>query len=306
MGNVYLDAYHQGDSIVIGIRDDGRGLDREKLLAKGIERGLVTPDEQLSDQQVFALIMQAGFSTAEQITDISGRGVGMDVVKRNIEALRGKIEIISEKGTGTTINVRIPLTLAIIDGMLVRVGTERLIIPTILIEQSLRPQPEQITTVQRRGEMLRVRGELCPLVQLGQLFGYSERCDPAETLVVIAHSEGVKIGLVVDELIGQQQVVVKSLSEGFKRVRGVSGAAILGDGRVGLILEPTGLLELHKTRRNNTEVCRRRGEAEVTPSAGTVADQPAEAPYEPEAVEETTGDAETSEHEQTPEVPALT
>jgi two-component system chemotaxis sensor kinase CheA len=249
IGTVYLNAYHEGDSIVIEIGDDGAGLDPQKLIAKGIERGVISPDDQLSEQQAFALIMLPGFSTAKEVTDISGRGVGMDVVRRNVDELRGKVEIHSKLGQGTTVQVRLPLTLAIIDGMLVRVGDERLIIPTILIEQSLRPQREQLTTVQRRGEMMQVRGELCPLIQLGQLFGYTDYTDPCETLVVIAHSEGQKVGLVVDELIGQQQVVIKSLAGSLKRVHGVSGAAILGDGRVGLIVEPTGLLKLHKEMR---------------------------------------------------------
>ncbi len=241
-GQVWLDAYHQGDSIVIGVRDDGQGLDYDKLVAKGIERGLIAPGDQPSEQQAFALIMQPGFSTAEQVTDVSGRGVGMDVVRRNIEKLRGKIEISSEKGRGSTFHIRLPLTLAIIDGMLIRVADERFIIPTILIEQSLQPEPKQITSVQHRGAMLQVRGELCPLIQVGALFEYGPPIDPCEHLVVIVQSEGRKIGLVVDELIGQQQVVIKTLGERFKQVKGVSGAAILGDGRVGVILETSGLL----------------------------------------------------------------
>jgi two-component system chemotaxis sensor kinase CheA len=251
-GRVMLNAYHQGDSIVIEIRDDGKGLDPEKLRAKGIERGLIAADDPLSEQQTFALILQAGFSTAEQVTDISGRGVGMDVVKRNVEKLRGKIEIESKRGEGSCFRIRLPLTLAIIDGMIVRVGTERLIIPTILIEQSLRPEPRQITSVQRRGAMLQVRGELCPMIQLGALFDYTPPVDPCGHLVVIAQCEGQKIALVVEELIGQQQVVIKTLGERFKRVHGVSGAAILGDGRVGLILEPTGLLGLHNQQGSPT------------------------------------------------------
>jgi two-component system chemotaxis sensor kinase CheA len=191
--------------------------------------------------------MAAGFSTAEQVTDISGRGVGMDVVRRNVEEeLRGKIEIESALGRGSTFRIKLPLTLAIIDGMLIRIGQERVVMPTIMIEQSLRPDASMITTVQRRGEMLRVRGELCPLVQLGEHFGYCGRIDPTEALVVVASSGAQKIGIVVSELIGQQQIVIKSLGEEFKRVEGVSGAAILGDGRVGLILEPAGLLALHK------------------------------------------------------------
>jgi two-component system chemotaxis sensor kinase CheA len=159
--------------------------------------------------------------------------------------LRGKIEIQSEKGKGSTFMIRLPLTLAIIDGMLIRVGTERMIIPTILIEQSLKPERKHITTVQRRGEMLQIRGELCPLIQLGALFDYSAAVDPCENLVVVVQCEGQKVALVVEELIGQQQVVIKTLGERFKGIKGVSGAAILGDGRVGLILEPSGLLALH-------------------------------------------------------------
>lgn len=247
-GSVRLDAYHQGDSIVVEIRDDGRGLSRAKILNKAIERGLINPSDQLTDQQVFSLIMEPGFSTAEKITDISGRGVGMDVVRRNVEQLRGKIEIQSEEGKGTTFLIRLPLTLAIIDGMLVQVGSERLIIPTIMIDRSLRPTSEQIHHVQRQGEMLMVRGELYPMIKLGPLFGYTEPVDACDSLVVICQCEGQKIGLVVDELIGQQQVVIKTLGERFKNVRGVSGAAILGDGRVGLILEPTGLLRLHNSQ----------------------------------------------------------
>jgi len=247
-GQVHLHAAHEGDSIVIEIRDDGRGLDRDRILAQGLEKGLIRPDEALTDQQLFALILQPGFSTAEKVTDISGRGVGMDVVRRNVEQLRGKIEIQSEKGAGTTITIRLPLTLAIIDGMLVRVGRERMIIPTILIEQSLRPTAQQIVSVQGRGQMLQVRGELCPLVQLAALLDYGPPVDPCENLVVIVQAEGRKVALVVSELIGQQQVVIKSLSGQLKGLQGISGAAILGDGRVGLILEPGGVLALHNRR----------------------------------------------------------
>ena len=245
-GAVHLGARHEGGSIVIEIGDDGRGLDPQALIRKGVEKGLVAPGEELTDPQAFALIFAAGFSTAEKVTDISGRGVGMDVVRRNIDQLRGKVEISSKKGQGSTFSIRLPLTLAIIDGMIIRVGGERFIIPTIAIAQSLRPRPEQITTVQQRGEMLNVRGRLVPLIQLGELFGSSTRLDPAEVMVVVAHCEGGQVGLVVEELIGQQQVVIKTLGERFEHVRGVSGAAILGDGRVGLILEIPGLATAHK------------------------------------------------------------
>lgn len=246
LGHVYLSAFHQGGNIVIEIRDDGKGLDPKKLIAKGIEKGLITPGEELTDEQAYNLIFAPGFSTAEKITDISGRGVGMDVVRRNIEALRGKTEIHSVLGQGTTFSIRLPLTLAIIDGMVIKVGQERFIIPTIAIEQALRPQRSQISSIQCRGEVLNVRGRLIPLIQLGDLFGLTHRVDPCEAMVVIAHCEGRQIGLVVGELIGQQQVVIKTLGERFERLKGIAGAAILGDGRVGLILEMSGIASAHQ------------------------------------------------------------
>jgi two-component system, chemotaxis family, sensor kinase CheA len=241
VGNVYLSAFHQGGNIIIQIRDDGAGLDPERLIAKGREKGLVRPDEDLTVDEAYALIFAPGFSTAAQITDISGRGVGMDVVRRNIEQLRGRVEIASEKGHGSTFSICLPLTLAIIDGMVLKVANERFILPTIAIQQALRPTAEQIATVQQRGELVVVRGRLIPLVQLGELFGLCGRVDPCGAMVIVAHCDGRQIGLVVEELIGQQQVVIKTLGERFVGLRGISGAAILGDGRVGLILETTGL-----------------------------------------------------------------
>jgi two-component system chemotaxis sensor kinase CheA len=297
-GRVSLNAYHQGDSIVIEIADDGRGLDRDKLFAKGVERGLIDAEEQLSEQQVFALILQPGFSTALQVTDISGRGVGMDVVKRNVEQLRGKVELQSEKGRGSTIIVRLPLTLAIIDGMLVQIGDERLIIPTILIEQSLQPGRKQVASVHRRGEMVQVRGELCPLIQLGALFNYGPPIDACENLVVVVQAEGQKLALVVEGLIGQQQVVIKTLGERFKGLKGVSGAAILSDGRVGLILEPSGLLALHKERGGAGYAATAR--MAPCPPGGRPAPQPA-ATDEP--ADETPPDSPTADRE-SPAAPA--
>ncbi len=241
VGQVHLHAGHEGGNIIIEIRDDGKGLDPAVLAAKAIEKGIVPAGTELSDQEAFALIFAPGFSTAAQVSDISGRGVGMDVVRRNIDQLRGRVEISSVLGRGTTFTIRLPLTLAIIDGMVIKVAGERFIIPTIAIEQSLRPKPEQITTVQHRGEMINVRGRLIPMIQLAQLFGLGARVDPCEAMVLIAHSEGHMVGLVVEELIGQQQVVIKTLGERFEQIKGVSGAAILGDGRVGLILETGGL-----------------------------------------------------------------
>lgn len=243
-GRVQLSAYHHAGNIVIEVIDDGRGMDPKKLIHKAREKGLIGPDDELTDQQAYRLIFAPGFSTAAVITDISGRGVGMDVVKRNIEQLRGRVDIDSTFGAGSTFSIQLPLTLAIIDGMIVRVGSERFIIQTIMIERAVRPTPEQITTVQKRGAVLNLRGRLIPLVQLGRLFGLSGELNPCDAMVIVANTDSGPIGLVVDELIGQQQVVIKSLGEQFERLRGIAGAAILGDGRVGLILEMTGIANL--------------------------------------------------------------
>ena len=221
-GNVYLRASHQGGNIAIEVEDDGKGLDPKVLIAKGIEKGIVQPGEELTDQQAFALVFAPGFSTAAQVTDISGRGVGMDVVRRNIEHLRGKVEISSTLGKGSVFTIRLPLTLAIIDGMVIKVGEERFIIPTIAIEQALRPTADKITSVQHRGEVLNVRGRLIPLIQLGALFHLTGRINPTEAMVVIAHCEGRQIGLVVSELIGQQQVVIKTLGRAVPGTQAVS------------------------------------------------------------------------------------
>ncbi|MCP4590018.1 MAG: chemotaxis protein CheA [bacterium] len=259
VGHVHLNASHHGGNIVIQVQDDGKGLDRDKLVAKAIEKGVIQPTDELTDEQAYALVFAPGFSTAAAVTDISGRGVGMDVVKRNIEQLRGRTEITSTLGRGSTFSICLPLTLAIIDGMIVQISGERFIIPTITIEQALRPRRENITTVQRKGELLKVREQLVPLIQLGELFGLGARVDPCQAMVVIAHSEGRRIGLVVSELIGQQQVVIKTLGERFKELKGVSGAAILGDGKVGLILEMTGLAEAHQNWQTPTIVAEHGG-----------------------------------------------
>lgn len=244
-GTVSLKAFHQGGNIVIEIKDDGNGLDRDRILAKAVEKGLVKPDEQLSDSDVFNLIMGAGFSTAEKVTDISGRGVGMDVVRRNIEKLRGKLEIQSKKGEGSTFSIFLPLTLAIIDGLLVGVGEHRYILPTLLVRESLRPTAEMIHTVHERGEMINLRGRLHPLLRLHAHLGIEPiSTDPAQSIVVVVEAGSEIRCLMVDKLLGKQEVVIKSLGETFRRNRYLAGAAILGDGRVGLILDPQALVKM--------------------------------------------------------------
>lgn len=245
-GTLTLRAYHQGGSIIIEIQDDGKGLDRERILAKAIEKGIYTPDRDLSeipDSEVFNLVMMPGFSTAPKVTDISGRGVGMDVVRRNIEALRGKIEISSVAGEGTTFKLSLPLTMAIIDGMIVRVGTQRYVVPTLAIEQSFRPLGEQIHTVADVGEMALVRGSLLPIYRLNRIFDLHEgTTDICEGLLIVLEANDTRCCMLIDEIIGQQQVVIKRLGQGIEPLRGTSGGAILGDGRVALIIDVAGLL----------------------------------------------------------------
>lgn len=245
IGMVKVSAYHAGGNVVVALQDDGRGLNRDELVEKGISRGLIESGKNMSDSDVFNLLFEPGFSTAEQVTDVSGRGVGMDVVKRSLEALNGRVDITSELGNGTTFSVRLPLTLAITDGMLVKVGCERYIIPTIDIYVSFRPQRESLFTVTGRGELVTLRGELIPLVRLHNLFNVPDAIEePTQGLLVVVNDGERHYGLLVDELLGQQQVVVKSLGTGIGDVPGISGAAILGDGRVGLILDPSGVVAL--------------------------------------------------------------
>ncbi|MHC4974974.1 MAG: Hpt domain-containing protein [Planctomycetota bacterium] len=245
-GTLTLRAFHQSGSIVIEVEDDGRGLSREKILSKAVEKGLVPQDKDLSeisDYEVYNMIFLPGFSTADKITDVSGRGVGMDVVRRNIEALRGKAEIRSTPGRGSTFVMRLPLTMAIIDGMVVRVGSQRYVVPTLAIEQSYRPTADEIHTVVGRGEMARVRGSLLPIYRLNKVFGLSEGIDDLqEALLLVLEANDSRCSLVVDEILGQQQVVIKSLGHGIKSIRGVSGGAILGDGKVAPIVDVAGLV----------------------------------------------------------------
>ncbi len=244
-GRIHLRAFHRGGNIVIQIQDDGNGLNKERLLAKARDKGLVKPEEQLSDPEIYNLIFAPGFSTADQVTEISGRGVGMDVVRRNIEKLRGKVEIETVLGQGTTFTIYLPLTLAIIDGMIVGVSEERYIIPTLSVRESFRPKREMISTVQARGELVNVRGRLSPLLRLHQFFQRPAKVlDPTEGIVVVVESGSQTRCLLVDELIGKQEVVIKSLGGALKKNPSLAGGAVLGDGRVGLILNVDALVRL--------------------------------------------------------------
>lgn len=246
-GRLELKAYHCGGYIIVEVSDDGRGLNKQRILEKAILADIVRDGQELSDQDIFHLIFHPGLSTAEQVTDVSGRGVGMDVVRKNVEALRGRIDIASVEGHGSTFTVRLPLTLAVIDGLVVKVGAERYIIPITSIEQSLRPNADQISKVQGRGEMCMIRDRVLPLFRLHRLFDAAPKSDdPTQAIVVIVQDGDRRCCLLVDELLGQQQVVIKSLGESLRIVPGISGGAILGDGNVSLILDVPGLISLAK------------------------------------------------------------
>ncbi len=244
-GTVTLNAYHQSGNVVIEIADDGKGLDRDMLVSKAVDKGVINQNEAdlLSDEQVFDLIFHPGFSTAKEISDVSGRGVGMDVVKKNIQALNGAVELKSEKGAGSTITIRLPLTLAILDGQLVRVGGNIYIFPLVSIVESMQYKEGQVNEIAGGCNVFRLRDDYVPIVELHRAFGV--HCDEQENaLMVVVESDGEKVGIVVDELLAQQQVVIKSLEQNYRRVDGVSGATILGDGTVALILDIPGIVKL--------------------------------------------------------------
>lgn len=244
-GNILLNAYHKSGSIFIEVSDDGRGLDRERLLQKGLESGLLRPGEEYSDDQVYDLIFHPGLSTAKQISDVSGRGVGMDVVRRNIQDVGGTIGIASQWGRGTKITICLPLTLAILDGQLVTIGEDCYIIPLLSIIESVQATKEMLNRVAGKREVLRFRGQHLPILRLYAIFGSKEAVTDLEKgLLVIVEADGRQIALFVDDLLGQQQVSIKSLEKNFRRVPGVAGATILGDGRVGLILDISGLIRV--------------------------------------------------------------
>ncbi|WP_244154316.1 chemotaxis protein CheA [Desulfospira joergensenii] len=244
-GAVLLRAYHKGGHINIEIEDDGKGLDKERILEKAKSTGLISGKEQMSDAQIYDLILRPGFSTARKITDVSGRGVGMDVVKDGIEKFRGQLNIESEKGKGTKFTISLPLTLAIIDGMLVRVGQEKYVIPTTAIQKAFKPMSGDCYTVEGKGEMVRDRGRLIPLIRLDEAFGNGSGKNPVrDSLVVIVESKDETRALLIDELLGKDEYVIKSLGGNMEEIKGLAGGAILSDGRVGLILDIHGIFSL--------------------------------------------------------------
>jgi two-component system chemotaxis sensor kinase CheA len=246
-GTITLSASHQGGSILIEVRDDGAGLNRERILAKATERGLPVRDD-MTDAEVWALIWEAGFSTADTVSDVSGRGVGMDVVRRNITALGGTVELESAQGQGTRVCVRLPLTLAIMDGMSIGVGGETYILPLASVIESFQVEPGMIQTVGSNGRVVKVRDEYMPVVALADEFnvprlgGDDDGKAPIEILVIV-EAEGKRLAAIVDELLGQHQVVVKNLESNYRRVRDISGATILGDGHVALIIDVSSLVK---------------------------------------------------------------
>ncbi|MCL4164059.1 UNVERIFIED_CONTAM: hypothetical protein GTU68_041769, partial [Idotea baltica] len=246
-GKLTLSASHKGGSIVIEVTDDGAGLDRDKILAKAASNGL-TVSESMTDSEVYGLIFAPGFSTAAVVTDVSGRGVGMDVVKRNIASMGGTVEIRSALGFGTTISIALPLTLAILDGMSVALGNSLYVVPLNLIVETLQPVAEDIKTVTGEGHMVHVRGEYLPIISLHKMFNQpTEITDPTDGVLVLIEAEGKKSALFVDRLVGQQQVVIKSLETNFKKIPGVSGATIMGDGSVALIIDVPTIIQMGQT-----------------------------------------------------------
>ncbi len=245
---ITLRASHQGGNVVIEVSDDGKGLNREKILHKAREKGIAS-SESMTDQEVWQLIFAPGLSTTEKVSDLSGRGVGMDVVKKNVQTMGGVVDIESVTGQGSRIIIRLPLTLAIIEGMVIRIGVETYILPLISIVESIRPGRADLSKILEKGELVNLRGEYVPVIRLSEILGISgEENDISQSVLVIVESEGGRVAIVVDELIGQQQVVIKSLEQNFMKVRGIAGATILGNGHVAFILDVRGLLKFSRRR----------------------------------------------------------
>lgn len=244
-GNVHLRAYHEGGNIHVEISDDGKGLDQDAIYNKALEKGLISEDEKMTEQEIFHLIFLPGFSTASSVTEVSGRGVGMDVVRRNIKELRGQVAITSELGAGTSFKIILPLTLALIDGMLVKSGDERFIFPVLSVVESIRPTQKMLSTIIGKGEMISLRNRQLPLYRLYKLFNIENaKEDIEDCLVVIVENDGRQIGIIVDDLIGMQQTVIKNLGQGLIDTRGLSGGSIMADGTVGLIVDIPGLMSI--------------------------------------------------------------
>lgn len=253
-GTIKLDAFHKGGNIVIEITDDGKGIDAEVIAAKAVEKGVVSDTSGMTDSQIYELIFEPGFSTAATVSDISGRGVGMDVVRRNIKALGGRIDIESEKGKGSVFRVHLPLTLAILDGQLIKVGNEVYIIPLIAIVESLQIKPELVKSVSGNMKVYRLRDDNVPIIPIQKEFGIDgDESQLENALLVVVEGDGCKVGLLVDDLLAQQQVVIKSLETNYKRVEGISGATILGDGSVSMIVDVPGLISLATKRMQANE-----------------------------------------------------
>jgi two-component system chemotaxis sensor kinase CheA len=248
-GTVHLDATHRGGNISVEVSDDGSGIDKERILAKARARGMIGVGESLSDAEIYELIFQPGFSTVEKATDVSGRGVGMDVVRRNVKSLGGKIEVLSDPGRGARFTITLPLTLAIVDGQSVAVGSETYIVPLISIVESMQLKSGNVSRLGARGEVFSFRGEYLPIIRLHELFAVEPRSRALQDgLVVVAEGDGQRVGLFVDDLLGQQQVVIKSLEANYGHIEGISGATILGDGSVALILDVPGLIRAAEMR----------------------------------------------------------
>jgi two-component system chemotaxis sensor kinase CheA len=249
-GTVALNAYHEGGNVVIEVSDDGRGLDRQRIRAKAVSQGLIRPEDDLSEAQVHELLFAPGFSTADKVTDVSGRGVGMDVVKRNVEALNGSVSIESSPGRGSTFRIRLPLTMAILDGLAASLGGDVYIFPLLSVIESLRPKAGEVKSIAGRGEMVMVHGNPAPLLRLHRIFHCPDAiADPTRGLVVIVEHQQNKLGILVDELLGQMQVVMKSIETNYEKVEGISAATILGDGQVAFILDVPGLCRLARRAR---------------------------------------------------------
>jgi two-component system chemotaxis sensor kinase CheA len=249
VGTVHLEAYHRDGNIAVEVTDDGAGLDRDRILAKARSRGLVGPNQSLTDHEIHELIFAPGLSTADKATDVSGRGVGMDVVRRNVQELGGKVEIRSERGRGSRFTITLPLTLAIVEGLSARIGSETYIVPLVSIIESVQLTPASASCLPGCEEVFPFRGDYLPVLRLHNLFGVEPRFRLLhEGLIVVVEGEGRRIGLFVDELLGQQQVVIKSLQTNYRRVPGVSGATILGDGSVALILDLPGIIRAASNR----------------------------------------------------------